>query len=388
MQEQLTARAAVVTPQEGGTGPARNASLADIAQALTAQQGRKLDMVVNASALRSEGGIIRVAGVEPEITADGVTLHDRFRPTEVADEGISEKLRIPLAYLRRMRAEVPDLYDANVNAWLAREAASRRFMLRTFTGKRDEPGTLRAFVSDQFKVIDNLDVLLAVLGGIKESGHEVTITGCDLTDRRMVVRIESEEVRAHAPALLKGYRSPFTGQSGDDLPIVSAGLVIANSEVGNGAYTITPRIVVQVCTNGLTITKDVIREVHVGAKLDHGIIRWSHETQRKNVELITAQSRDAVATFLDRAYVEAKLREIEEQAGKPVTDPAKTVEVISKRLKFTDTVRESVLNHFIRGGQVTAGGILQAITATAQTLPDGDAAYELEGQALTAMALV
>ena len=59
-----------------------------------------------------------------------------------------------------------------------------------------------------------------------------------------------------APALLAGYRTPFTGAAGADNPVVFAGFVITNSETGCGAFTLTPRLVVQVCRNGMTITRD------------------------------------------------------------------------------------------------------------------------------------
>ncbi|MER6913956.1 DUF932 domain-containing protein [Streptomyces sp. NPDC000594] len=384
--EQFTRRAAVVIPTDAASN-ARNADLPDLARILQDRHEAKIDMVAPASALTFQGGNLTVQGLPPILTDTGVTIADgTYRPTTVADEGIASKLGIPLAYLRRMRADKVDLYDANVMGWLA-EDPSRKFLLRAFTGPQGGEGVLRAFLSDSYKMIDNFDVLLAALSGVRESGHGVRITGCDLTERRMIVRVESEHIKVLAPSLLKGYRSPFTGQTGDELPVVSAGFVIANSEVGAGAFTITPRITVKVCENGMTIQKDALRAVHLGAKLDEGVIRWSGDTETKNLELITAQARDAVATFLDREYVENKLTQIEKDAGRPLADPVKTIEVVSKKLKFTDSLRESIMGHFVTGGQNTAGGIMQAITATAQTLTDADAAFELEGQALPAMNL-
>lgn len=362
----------------------RNASLEDLRLILERDQESKVDMVAPASALASVNGNIQVSGLPPVLTRNGVTSADgTYRPTVVADEGISDKLKIPTAYLRRMRAEAVDLYDLNVNGWLQRDP-SRRFLLRSFRG---EPGVLRAWLSDSYKMIDHLDILTAVLLGVQESGHSVKITGADLTERRMIVRVESEHVAALAPELLRGYRSPFTGQTGDQLPVVSAGFVLTNSEVGEGKYALTPRIVVQVCGNGLTITKDAFGRVHLGAKLDAGIIEVSEDTQEKNLALITAQTRDAVATFMNRDYVERKLADIQREAGREITSPVETVDLVAKRLKFSDSVRDSVFTHFIKGGQTTAGGVLQAVTATAQTLSDADAAHELETQALSAMAI-
>jgi hypothetical protein len=381
-------RAAVVVPDDAAP-IARNATLDDLADALQRQHDAKVDMVAPARCLRSALGNLVVTGADPVLTGSGVTLADgTYRPTTVADEGIADKLRIPLAYLRRMRNELPGLYDENVNAWL-RQDPERRFLLRAFRGDdaSGAPGVLRALLSDSYKRIDNYDVLIAALSGIQEAGQEVTITGCDLTERRMIVRVESDAVRVLAPQLLKGYRSPFDRRSGDELPIVSAGFVLANSEVGAGAFSITPRIVVQVCRNGMTVPQDAMRAVHMGAKLEEGVIRWSGDTDDKNLALVTAQARDVVTTFLDRAYVERKLADIERAAGREIADPAKTVETIAKKLRFTEDVRSNVLNHFIRGGQTTAGSILHAVTSVAQTLSDADAAYELEAQGLAAMQL-
>jgi hypothetical protein len=56
-------------------------------------------------------------------------------------------------------------------------------------------------------------------------------------------------------------------------------------------------------------------------------------------------------------------------------------------LRFPAEVQDTVLNHFIRGGDTTSGGVLHAVTSAAQTLPDADAAYDLERHGLEAMSL-
>ncbi|MDX2916232.1 DUF932 domain-containing protein [Streptomyces griseiscabiei] len=384
MTQQYAERATNLAP----TG-ARNADLSDLVSILEAGERRKLDIIASASALRMREGNIHVEGVESQISAAGVTAVDGiYRPTAVADEGVSDKLRIPLAYLRRMRAENVPLLDENVNAWL-REGPERRFMLRAFRSENG-PGTpgegvARALLSDSYKLMDNLDMLLAALDGVEKSGHPTRITGCDLTDRRMYVRVESEAVAVQARNLLRGYRSPFDGRSGDELPMISAGFVITNSEVGSGAYTITPRAVIQVCRNGLTQTKDVMRAVHLGGKQDEGVVSWSGQTQRKTLELITSKTADAVRTFLSREYVEAKVYEMEAAAGKTLDEPTKTIEHVTKSLSIGNEAKDKILSHFIRGGQMTAGGVMQAVTSTAQTLTDADQAAALEALAVPAL---
>jgi hypothetical protein len=364
----------------------RNASLAELAQLLRDQHAAKIDIVATAAAIRAEGAQLVVAGTDPVLSDDGVTMTaGTYTPTDVCDSGLADKLGIPSAYLRRLRSQRPGLYDANVNGWL--EQDTRRFLIRGLRGESGE-GIARAFLSDGYKIIDNLDVLMAALDGVRQAGISVQIDGCDLTERRMYVRVVAEQVQALAPQLLAGYRSPFTGTAGADNPVVFAGFMITNSETGCGAFSLIPRLVVQVCRNGMTITKDALREVHLGGRLDEGIIRWSGDTQDKSLALVQAKTRDAVATFLDTGYVTQALATIEEAAAVPVTSPETVVRTVASRLRFTDDQAGDILRHFIEGGQCTAGGIMQAVTATAQTVPDADTAHEMEAQAMRALEVV
>jgi hypothetical protein len=134
-------------------------------------------------------------------------------------------------------------------------------------------------LSEKHKITDNLDVLMAVLEGIRRTGAHAQVSRCDLTERRMYVKVRCPEVAAYAPRLLADYRSPVTGLRGADNPLVFAGFVISNSETGHGSFSITPPITVQVCDNGMTFTRDALREVHLGGRLAQGVIRWSGQTQ-------------------------------------------------------------------------------------------------------------
>ncbi|MEX5712952.1 DUF932 domain-containing protein [Parafrankia sp. FMc6] len=364
-------------------GARRNATLPDLVEILRDTQARMVDIVTPAGAIRARDGQLVVSGAEPELSDSGVTLVEGvYTPTAVADEGLATKLGIPLAYLRQLREQHIDLYDRNVNGWLDHPAhRDRRLLLRAL--RHDHGGgIIRAVLSDRYKPVDNLDVLLATLAGIRDSGAQTTIDGADLTDRHMHVRVRSDSVRALAPSLLRDYRSPFTGQRGADNPVVWAGFVLTNSEVGAGAFTITPRLVVQVCNNGLTIARDAVREVHLGGRLEEGTVSWSADTQRKALALVTAKVRDAVAAFLTTDYVERQITAVQQRAAVPVDDPAGAVEVVSRQLHYTAEQQTLILRHFVKGADLTAGGLLHAVTSAAQALPDADAAHAMEAQAL------
>jgi hypothetical protein len=250
---------------------ARNATLADMVEILRHQRTRRLDVIAPATAIHAHEGNLIIANTVHHLTAAGVTrAAGTYRPTQVADEGLAAKLGINLAYLRKLRAERPDLWDANVNGWLhGNDLAgippdNRKFLLRLFQPGGDDLGIARAVLSDSYKLIDNLDALMATLDGIRQAGVDVEFDGLDLSERRLYARVVAPEIRAYAPGLLAGYRSPFGGEAyipgrawtpeqaraaaaregrgyapGSE-PVLFAGFVISNSEVGEGAWSITP----------------------------------------------------------------------------------------------------------------------------------------------------
>ncbi|WP_337825211.1 hypothetical protein [Amycolatopsis sp. A1MSW2902] len=169
--------------------------------------------------------------------------------------------------------------------------------------------------------------------------------------------------------------------------MVFAGFVVANSEVGHGAFTITPRVEVQVCKNGMTLQRDALRSPHLGGRLDHGQIRFSDATQRKNVELVKSQTADAVRTILDTDYLTKVITEMTEKAAAKVSEPSHTIERVKTELRYTDAQRDAILSHFLKGGDPTAGGVMHAVTSAAQVIRDTDAdrAHEMETHAVRAL---
>ncbi len=367
----------------------RKAEIDTLVGLLKDQKAAKYDAVISPTSIRSEGGLIVVkGGGEPILSDDGVTTGDlTFAPTQVFDEGLSDKLSIPRAYLRRLRETegATDLLDANVNTWL--DLLGKPWLIRAFRDTEGGVGLARAFLSDRYRFTDHLDVLFAALAGLREAGVTDPLFSVDLSERRMSVKVTAPSIQALAPTLLKDYRSPFTGAAGADNPIVFGGLVISNSETGGGAFSITPRLEVEVCRNGMTLKSDAERHIHLGGRLEEGTIDWSEDTQRKHLELVAARTRDAVATFLSPEYVERKVREIESKSTRPVEAPAKAIEIVAKEVGFTEAEADSILGFFVKGGDATAGGVMQAVTAFAQEVEDPDRACEIEESALDVLAV-
>lgn len=375
------------------TTTARQTDLGTLADILRSQHAAKHDIVAPASTLTMVDGVLHVAGAEAVITEDGVTTVDgTYQPGPIFQEGLAAKLDIPLGYLKRMHTERTDLYDANVNGWLqgvdGGDPDPRNFLVRLYSGDGGT-GMARAIASDSFALgMDNLDVLMAALQGITDSGVTAEVQGCNLSERRMTVDVFSPQVAAKAPALLAGYRSPFTGQTAEELPLIFAGFRLSNSETGNGAFTLSQRAIVQVCSNGMTMdAAGSVRAVHLGSKLPSGLVRWTADTQAKASALIAARTRDAVAAFLSTDTLVTGIRSIMATAGKPVDNPTETIQTVSKRLSFTEEQQQGILEHFLRSGSRTAGGVMQAVTSFAQTITDPDVATAFEERGVKAMEL-
>jgi hypothetical protein len=378
----------------------RNATLDTLVSELREQQERKVDLIVPARDLWTHNGtvIVRDAG-KPVVSETGVTTTNlELAASTVFDDGMCGKLTLPRAYVRQLRdSGRTDILDTMFNRTLHGNTDlgvtgdDRRFLLRTFTGTPGGSGLglARALLSDSYKTIDHWDVLMAALNGMKAAGLDAhVVRDADLTDRRMYVKIVAPEIAALAPELLKNYQSPFSGNRGADNPTVYAGFVLSNSETGGGAFTITPRLEVQVCTNGMTITADAVRKTHLGAKLeDDGVVKYSAGTLRKNLDLITAQTTDAVRTFLDTDYMNKVIRRLTAKAGQPVGKPQDVVTQVVRREAFSKADADGILEHFIKGADMTNGGIFQAITSYAQTVDNADTAYAMEMDAMAAAGL-
>jgi hypothetical protein len=181
----------------------RQATLENMVAILRDQRARSLDVVAPATAIHAYAGNLVIGGAVQRLGADGVTsAAGTYRPTRVADEGLADKLGISLPYLRKLREQRPDLWDANVNGWLQGdelagiEPDNRKFLVRLFQAEGDNPGVARAVLSDSYKRIDNLDALMATLDGIRQAGVDVEFDGLDLTERRLYARVVAPQVRA------------------------------------------------------------------------------------------------------------------------------------------------------------------------------------------------
>lgn len=293
--------------------------------------------------------------------------------TDGAHRDIAGRLDVPSKYWQRIVRDHPGLAASTHNTLAAASGATALYRLL----RDGDSYVLRAQLSDRYGVFDNFTVLQAVGEGLRAAGQDLDDAkiDVDLTSDRFRMRIVLPSVVALAPDLLAGYRSPFR-PGGEPSPVVFAGVEIGNSETGGGAFSIAPRAEFEICSNGMTRTQDLIRQVHLGSRLDEGVVDWSEKTRRLVVDLLASKVSDAVTQFASTDYLERMLADA--RAAKGIEAGADTIERISTAHQLSEVETKSVMDMFLKGADPTLFGVAQAVTAAAQTVSDSDRQTEME----------
>lgn len=365
----------------------RGIDMSTLINVLQDNESRKLDLVVQTRDIKFCNGYLVIDGQEVILGEDGVTNpNGQYTAAHIVVQNLADLTGVPVRYLRRTLAEKTWLFDTNVNAWLADAEGTSllRILQGTDVNNPDSVGLVRAILSSKYGFRDHLDTVMAFLQGLRAAGLDASnITGIDLSGERLYISVNVPQIAIDAKELVKGYR--FGGRTGEEMPLMNAGLVFTNSEVGRGAFQILPKAILQVCTNGLTRAVDGFRKVHIGGRLQEGSVNWSTETVDAGNAFVQAQVKDAVASFLSEGYLENLRDDLLRDAGVEITDVVKTIEVVSKKLQYTAAEQDAILADFIKGGQVTSGGVLNAVTSVAQRIEDPDRAFDFNNTSIDAM---
>ena len=360
----------------------RYASLHDVVDMLTVQHDLKYDVVVPSASLSYDEGVLVIADGAADVNDEGVSLRDvHLLPTHHFEGAMADKLGIPRAYIRHLRNRsgsdpVLRLLDSNVNTWL--DEIPRNWFVRGYrTDDVNQVGVARAFLSDSYQVIDNLDVLMTTLDALNGSGISARVYSANLTETMMDVKIHAPEVRARASKFLEMYQNPFSGRTGEHgagSDVVFAGFSLRNSETGGGAFALMPQVIVEICVNGYSITQDLMRKMHVGSVMEQGVVRWSEQgvvrwsehTRATAIDLVHSQVIDATRTFMSQEYIDNQAAHLESLAGVVLERPIEALRQVTTQFKYSEEEQASILELFAVSGDHRATGIGQAVTAFAQ----------------------
>lgn len=278
---------------------------------------------------------------------------------EVAHRQIGTTLGIPLRYYNKMREENPALLTTNVNSWLKGQPSTR--MIRTLDG------TARAFLSERYRRIDNFEVASAVLPVIADM-PEARIESCELTDERMYIKVVNPRLTADVVP-------------GD---VVQSGILITNSEVGEGCVNIQPLLYRLVCTNGMVVADRTAssRTQHLGrgniAGEDYSL--YSSETLLADNNALMMKIRDTVRASADLSRFQKSIDRMRTAREAKITAQSipQMIELAATDYNLTKPESEGVLQHLLRDEDMTLYGLANAVTRTAQDVKSYDRSTELE----------
>lgn len=329
-------------------------TLQEMATELQRREEAKRDFIADTRSLEviPSGGKLKLA-----IPVNGGSA-GAFDLSQHALRQIGSRVKLPAQYADRLiEAGHADLLAQNLNQLFQREPERR--MVRTLDGHA------RAFLSDRYRPLDNFDLANAVLPVLMEQ-PELKVVSTQFTDSRFYIKAVFPRVQNEVKV-------------GDP---VQSGVVISNSEIGAGSLTVSPLVFRLVCLNGMISAYGGQKKYHVGRAADAGeeaFEVYRDETIAADDRAFWLKVQDTVRASTKPDHFERivqKMREATEQRieGRPVS----VVEELGKVFTYTETQKDSVLEHLLRGGDFTQYGILNAVTRASQDQDDYETATQME----------
>lgn len=327
-------------------------TLSELAQEIERQAGAKVDYIADTRRL------------ELANDAQALVMHNgsdvQMGVGALAHRQIGDRIGIPSKYYDRMLSEAPALLASNVNHWFANAPEKR--LVRTLDGKA------RAFLSNRYQRIDNVNVAEVVLPVLAETAG-IQVMSTEITERKLYIKAVTHSVQAEVKSRRVG-------------DIVEAGVMISNSEVGLGSIAVTPFFHFLVCLNGMIRSKEGLRATHLGTKLDgdENLAEVLADDTRRSIDrTVLLKVRDVVRAAMDAARFREAIDRMQDTTKQMVEgDPAKAIELLGDELLLLEGERSSVLRHLIEGGDLSRYGVMNAVTRTAEDSPSYDRATELE----------
>ena len=295
-------------------------SLVDMAKEIQRQADLKADYMLDTRSLRLEPFDSKL--YLNAYDQSGVPALEPLEVNSIAHRQIGTHLKIPAAYYDKMLEKYPQLLAQNVNAWFQREPSVR--MIRTIEG------TARAFLSNRYRRIDNLDIASIVLPVLQDM-EGMHFESCQLTESRMYIKVVNTRLEAEVVP-------------GD---IVQSGIIISNSEVGLGSVNIQPLVYRLVCSNGMVVNDAQTRRTHVGRvnEASENYQLYSEKTLEADDKAFAMKIQDTVRAVVDEVRftrVVNMMREAKD-ARMNTTDVPGIVKLVSRDFHITDEESSGVL---------------------------------------------
>jgi hypothetical protein len=305
--------------------------LQEMIEELERQKPLKWDQKIDASQL----GI--VLDGSPKFQLNG--RENLFAITRPCHNQIAERLEIPAKYYSKMETEAPELLAQNVNTWLKKNP--KEVFIRGLGN------SVRAFLSDKYRVIDHLDTLYCSLNELQ--AYEAEVEDCYLSETEMNLKVKSNQLK------------DFVRHKED---LIIGGLLLVNSETGHRALRVEPRMFRVKCTNGMVIEEFLTRQIHLGngnGEFDEMV----YLSIRRSIRELFGRFGEIIQVL--RETTEIKVRNV-----------LRIINNLVEHYRLSEEQKERILMAFGAEPEQDKYGIANAVTRAAQGEENWEKSLELE----------
>lgn len=224
------------------------------------------------------------------------------------------RLGMPVSYIDTLQdaenvAWGPELAAHNLNTLLSHQPDGTRYLLRSVN---DE---VRGFLTDRFRRLDSRPIVDTFVQKVSEMGA-LPVEGYAL-DTKIALK-----------AVLPMVFEPVPHE------IMAFGVVLENSDFGNGALSMRSFMLRLWCTN-YAIAEPALRTVHLGGRLAEEV-EWSDQTYQLDTARAASMIGDIVKGHLGPANVD-RLMGMIRKANEMKIDPREAITLLRKTLTKGET---------------------------------------------------
>lgn len=358
-------------------------------------------------------------------TREGTTA--RLPWNRHAGNQIAQKLDLPRKHMTKM--ETPEHAAElcrHMNYWLERDD-SRRLVRCIQTPDDPTSGAhIRAYLSDRYRILDNLDVATSALqafvekvqgrGGcpevynwtLSENAMDFLMIDTTLTSRldapegqagqrpqhgghgdvnmgkgdwtgSLQGTIQDPDFEKRGTVARMAIAEGRDGHGTDGGSLVYPGVHIKNSETGESGYWVWPCALVATCSNRILIGQKV-GGIHLGKEMNCELL-YSRELMLRENAIVFEKIREAVKATFDPETFEKLLDTIRATMGIELPSEREAADWIIRRENWGEAQRDALLMAFKRQvspERVTLFDAVQAITEAAQTFETDDPEFTLD----------
>lgn len=305
--------------------------LQDLIDELERQKPLKWDQKIESSNLGM------VLDGSPKFQLDG--RENLFTITRPCHNQIAERLEIPVRYYSKMDSEAPELLIENVNTWLKKN--SKEVFVRGLGN------SVRAFLSDRYRVIDHPDVLYCSLNELQ--AYEADVEDCYLSETEMNVKVKSNQLK------------DFVRHKED---LIIGGLLLVNSETGHRALRVEPRMFRVKCTNGMVIEEFLTRQIHLGNG-NEVLDEMVYLSIRRSIKELFGRFGEIIQVLRETTEIKVK-------------SPQRVINNVVEHYRLNEEQKENILIAFGAEPEYDKYGIANAVTRAAKNEENWEKSLDLE----------